>query len=157
MSCRFFSTNPRMRREKNFDNAPSQPASPHLRTKENRNKLYVGGMRIAFPAVALLISSVPAVCADARPWEIFEVEMTARDEYPNAYIEGLPDQGKSLVRVTFTGPNGEAFAVSGFWDGGKTWRARFAPPASGQWSYVSTSSDPGLSGSRGSFTCTRWS
>src|SRR5262249_4351631 len=44
--------------------------------------------------------------------------------------------------------------VSGFWDGGRTWRVRFAPDQVGHWSYETTCSDvsnKGLSGQSGKF------
>jgi hypothetical protein len=47
--------------------------------------------------------------------------------------------------------------VPGFWDGGKVWKARFAPPASGRWSYSASSTDPALRGVSGSFQCAAWS
>ena len=117
----------------------------------------------------LVLSLVLFVCipenkvlseAVVKEWEVFEIEMTARNVYSNPYVDGLPDKGKGLVHVTFTGTDGEAkgasYTVWGFWDGGQTWRVRFAPPSSGDWSYISTSQDPGLDGITGTFTCTEW-
>jgi hypothetical protein len=119
--------------------------------------------------VSILISLAYIFCAltaDAqgekavRQWEPFEVGMTATAELSNAYVEALPDSGKPYVQVTFTGASGEAkglrYAVAGFWDGGKTWKARFAPPAPGGWSYSASSGDPGLAGVKGTFQCTAW-
>jgi len=118
---------------------------------------------------ALVLSLVLFVCIPGddvfseeavKEWEVFEIEMTARNVYSNSYVNGLPDDGRGLVRVTFTGTGGEAkgegYTVCGFWDGGQTWRVRFAPPSSGDWSYISTSQDPGLNGLTGTFTCTEW-
>jgi hypothetical protein len=86
--------------------------------------------------------------------------MTAQASFANAYVDALPDGGKPYVLVTFTGAGGEArgmrYAVAGFWDGGQTWRARFAPPAPGQWSYSASSADAGLNGGKGSFQCAAW-
>src|SRR6186713_3137996 len=39
------------------------------------------------------------------------------------------------LRVEFRSPQGERRVVPGFWDGGKVWRARFAPGVAGRWSY----------------------
>ncbi len=107
--------------------------------------------------VSILVSLAYIFCAliaDAqgqkavRQWEPFEIEMTAKTEFANAYVEGLPEGGKPYVLVTFTGASGEAkgkrYAVAGFWDGGQNWKARFAPPAPGEWSYVSVFRRPGL-------------
>jgi len=93
-------------------------------------------------------------------WEVFEIEMAARDVYGNAYVDGLPDDGDGLVEVSFTGVSGKAvgmsYKIAGFWDGAKTWKVRFSPPASGVWSYTSASKDPGLNAIKGTFTCTEW-
>lgn len=96
-----------------------------------------------------------------KQWNIYEIELTAEKTYDNPYVGGLPDTGKNLVTVTFTGTSnvaeGMKYTVAGFWDGGQMWRVRFAPPVPGQWSYESISEDPGLNGIRGSFFCTGWS
>jgi hypothetical protein len=93
-------------------------------------------------------------------WEPFEVAMTAQADFANPYAETLPDNGQPIVRVAFTGVSeaarGLTYTVAGFWDGGKTWKARFAPPAPGGWSYSASSSDPGLAGAKGHFQCTAW-
>lgn len=97
---------------------------------------------------------------DIKKWEIYEIEMTTENSYNNPYVDGLPDNGDKLVNVTFSGTSGEAkgmnIKVTGFWDGGQKWKVRFAPPASGKWSYSSKSKDPGLNGVTGSFSCTGW-
>jgi hypothetical protein len=86
--------------------------------------------------------------------------MTAGTALSNPYIETLPDNGSPYVQVAFTGVSGAAkglrYTVTGFWDGGKTFKARFAPPAAGEWSYLASSADPGLEGAKGSFECTAW-
>ncbi len=115
---------------------------------------------------AFLLSPCPAT-GDARqaeddihPWDVYELELTAQQELNSPYVDGLPDGTPGHVSVTFRGEGGEAegqqIRITGFWDGGRTWRVRFAPPMSGEWSYVSTSSDPGLEGQTGRFRCTNW-
>ena len=60
----------------------------------------------------------------------------------------------------FRGVSGEAagreIVVAGFWDGGMTWKARFAPPVPGQWTFESLSEDSGLNAVAGRLTCTEW-
>ena len=96
-----------------------------------------------------------------RQWEPLEIGMTASAALANPYVDGLPDNGQRYVQVTFTGASGPAqglkFTVPGFWDGGNTWKARFAPPAPGGWSYSASSADAGLQGVHGTFQCTAWS
>lgn len=93
-------------------------------------------------------------------WETFEFTMTAEREPANPYVEGLPDNGAPAVTVTFTGTGGAAkglsYSIAGFWDGGKTWKARFAPPVPGEWAYQTASSDSGLNGVKGTLRCTAW-
>ncbi len=71
---------------------------------------------------------------------------------------GRDDPGLELsVTVIFQGPSGQEIQVPAFWDGGATWRCRFAPPEPGQWrwrSQCSDAADSGLHGAQGSFRCT---
>ena len=87
--------------------------------------------------------------------------MRASTELADAYLDGLPDGGKPFVVVTFIGTSGDAkgmsYAVPGFWDGGNLWKARFAAPAPGAWSYSASSPDPGLRAVGGSLQCAAWS
>ncbi|MCC9076333.1 DUF4038 domain-containing protein [Litorilinea aerophila] len=39
------------------------------------------------------------------------------------------------LEATFTGPSGQIRRIDGFWDGGTTWRVRFAPDEEGRWHY----------------------
>ena len=45
-----------------------------------------------------------------------------------------------------------SIAVSGFWDGGDTYRVRFSPPTTGEWRYEVQSTTPELNGKTGMFT-----
>jgi hypothetical protein len=94
-------------------------------------------------------------------WEVVEISMTATRATANPYVDGLPDGGRPMVRVSFTGQSGPAAGmrheISGFWDGGTTWKVRFAPPTPGAWSYKSASADPRLDGISGTIQCSAWS
>ena len=82
-------------------------------------------------------------------WGRFERAIESTVEYEN------PLQDAAL-RVTFTAPSGRVRAVDGFWDGGTTWRVRFAPNEAGQWSFGTSCSnrdDAGLHGQTGTFHC----
>jgi hypothetical protein len=104
----------------------------------------------------VLILPAFAQPATVRPWEVFEVELTAQSELSNPFVDGLPDNSPPLARVTFTGPDSRVLVVAAFWDGGRTWRARFAPPAPGEWSFQASSSDPGLAAAKGRLRCEPW-
>jgi hypothetical protein len=116
-------------------------------------KRYLG---LIFLCAACAISASAQAARTVHQWEPFEVEMTARATFANAYMEALPEGGKPYVQVTFTGAGGMRYTVAGFWDGGQTWKARFAPPAPGQWSYSASSSDAGLNNVKGSLQCIAW-
>jgi len=45
-------------------------------------------------------------------WEPFELSMTANHDFANAYVETLPDDGKTYAQVTFAGTSGEAKGLS---------------------------------------------
>ncbi len=82
-------------------------------------------------------------------WERFELTLKSRHVYTNALQE-------AEVRVLFVSPLGETNRTYGFWDGGKTWRVRFAPNFPGRWKYYTMCSDTantGLHEQSGEFLC----
>lgn len=84
-------------------------------------------------------------------YDVFEAELksTATPLYANPFAD-------VTVAVTFTSPSGRSHTAQGFYDGGNTWRARFAPDEVGDWSYVSSCSDTSnsaLNNQAGAFTC----
>ena len=79
-------------------------------------------------------------------WSVYEMTLTASKEY--AGQEAAPP-----VTATFHGPGGLEKRVSGFWDGGATFRVRFAPTREGSWTVTTTSPDSGLNHRRERFTC----
>ena len=85
--------------------------------------------------------------SDVARWSPFEATFTStsRPANPLNDIE---------LQVTFTAPSRQTRSVRGFWDGGATWRVRFAPDEIGDWTYetqVIQGSDSGLSGRTGRF------
>ena len=88
---------------------------------------------------------------EVTAFTVYEVALTAVSPGSNPYTNG------PSVTATFTGVSGAAagrsYSVKGFWDGGATWRVRFAPTAAGTWNYTSVSADPGLNGRTGSLLC----
>lgn len=81
--------------------------------------------------------------------QVWEGELTSAREY----AEPLWDVE---VRVTLTAPSGAEHTRAAFWDGGNTWRVRFAPDEVGRWRWRSACSDganAGLNGASGEFTC----
>ncbi|HLV80106.1 MAG TPA: DUF5060 domain-containing protein [Chthonomonadaceae bacterium] len=58
------------------------------------------------------------------------------------------------LEVDFYTPTGQRMLVTGFWDGGDTWRFRFTPTLLGIWRWRTRSTDPDLNAQEGTFTCT---
>jgi hypothetical protein len=83
--------------------------------------------------------------------EVLEISLTASASVRNPHRSG------PALAFTFTGTSGAAqgkiIEVQGFWDGGKTYRARFAPPAAGEWQWTSASNDSAMHGKTGTFNC----
>jgi hypothetical protein len=76
--------------------------------------------------------------------EVAEWSFTSAKNYADPFNEVELD-------VAFTGPGG-VWRVPAFWAGGNEWRARFAPPEPGKYSYKTICSDtanPGLHGQEG--------
>ncbi len=101
---------------------------------------------------ALLTSSRDVRAANlpvVPKWDRFELTLKSRHAYTNALQE-------AEVRVLFVSPLGETNRTYGFWDGGKTWRVRFAPNFPGRWKYYTMCSDTantGLHEQSGEFLC----
>jgi hypothetical protein len=117
---------------------------------------------LRIPLIILAACAIgPVVCAQTtHPWDVVEITLEARGEYANSYVDGLPDRSLALAQATFTGTSGAArgmrYTLAGFWDGGKTWKARFAPPAAGEWAWSTTSKDPGLDAATGQIQVMDW-
>lgn len=98
---------------------------------------------------ALLAGSTPGRGAPAdgqiECWDVFEITLTG------------PASGNPYVDVqwsaTFSQGN-RGITVPGFWDGAGTYKARFSPPAAGEWRYQTRSATPELNGKTGAFTAT---
>ncbi|CAF4956306.1 unnamed protein product, partial [Rotaria sp. Silwood1] len=55
--------------------------------------------------------------------------------------------------ATFISSTGISMTMSGFWDGGQTWKIRFAPMLDGIWTYTTKANDSGLNNQTGFITC----
>ena len=113
-----------------------------------------GILRRVLPAVSVLLMA-SALCvggaenAGVPRWTRFEMSLESTIDYAN------PPHEASLT-VVFTSPQGKASTVYGFWDGGRTWRVRFAPDQLGRWTWKTGCSDAkngGLHEQSGEFVC----
>ncbi len=100
--------------------------------------------------VAILFGSDLFATEKVPVWMKFERAFTSDVAYDNP----LYDVKKFTVR--FTSPSGRVKNINGFWDGGKTWKVRFCPDETGEWSFVTACSEEknsGLNGQKGVFDC----
>ena len=82
-------------------------------------------------------------------WRMAELSLTAQGDYRAPFQE-------LEVRADFVGPRGEKLTRPAFWDGGKTWRVRFAPTSVGIWRFstiASNTKDVGVHGQHGTVEC----
>ncbi|MCU0356589.1 MAG: DUF4038 domain-containing protein [Cyclobacteriaceae bacterium] len=80
-------------------------------------------------------------------WDTYEISLIAQGTFTNPYTD-------VDVWAEFTNDDGLILIRPAFWDGGNTWKIRFAvPDESGQWTWKSFCSvaDQGLSGKNGTF------
>ncbi len=104
-----------------------------------------------FAVVGLLVPS-RASAAELATQANVPIELTFQAARPHAD----PFNDVSLD-VVFTDPAGKAFRVPAFWDGGDTWKARYASPTVGQHKYqtaCSDTTDTGLNGVAGTVAIT---
>lgn len=77
-----------------------------------------------------------------QQWRVVEIPLTSSVSYADPFND-------VDVTATFTGPGGVVIVRPGFWDGTNTWRIRFAPTVTGQWSMITSCTDPSNSGLQG--------
>ncbi len=85
----------------------------------------------------------------AHPWREHEIALQAQREYANGYTD-------VEVWADFTHENGTTLRRPAFWDGGRTWKVRFASPLeSGTWTWRTAANvdDAGLVGQAGQLAC----
>jgi hypothetical protein len=104
-----------------------------------------------FLFLGLLTASFSAKSeADIEQWSKLELVFTSEKGYDN------PVYDIKNFHATFTSPTGRIKKINGFWDGGNTFKIRFAPDELGTWTYQTTCSDKensGLHQQQGQFNC----
>src|SRR6266498_4256817 len=99
-----------------------------------RNGGYQWWMLLNFLVLSIFVASGSQNLPVVSKWGRFEHTFQSNLTYSNA----LQDV---TLTVVFTSPLGETNQIYGFWDGGKTWLARFSPNLPGKWSFKSSCSD----------------
>jgi hypothetical protein len=104
---------------------------------------------LSFAPVNAAVQGPGMSAVKAETWRMSEVPFVASRDYDAG--------GGDAVRldVVFSNRNdGTVISRPGFWDGGKTFLARFAPPSAGTWDWRShCPDDPSLSGKNGRIEC----
>ena len=95
-------------------------------------------LAVALGIVAMVVVGRPVVAAEVAPWTVFETAIESTVAYDNPFTD-------VEVNIVFT-QGDVTWRVPAFWDGGTTWRVRFAPPRAGEYRYAGESSDPGNRG-----------
>ena len=76
----------------------------------------------------------------------FEMSFNAKNKYKNPYTEV---QASAVIQC----PDGSKRTLGLFWDGANLWKIRISPDLVGKWQFKVNSSDEGLNGQTGQFTC----
>jgi len=116
---------------------------------------------LAAVASAIICSSSFGLTAqNMKTWEVFEITLKSSASFQNPYTESLKAGEQPFVTAIFTGTgglcSGRRITVPGFWDGEDNWKIRFAPPASGTWSFETYSADKKMNGKKGKLTVLDW-
>lgn len=92
---------------------------------------------------ALFLFSLPLIASAARP------SVPAHTPVETTFIASTDHSWRDFpITATFT--QGERrIETDAFWDGGRTWRIRFAPPTPGTWTWTLQTSDPKLKNQTG--------
>ncbi|MFP4248864.1 MAG: DUF4038 domain-containing protein [Armatimonadota bacterium] len=108
------------------------------------------GVRKSCVMVVLLLAIVPGRCDvmdTVSQWSVWEGELAGEVAHAS-----LPSD--VTVSVRLTAPSGQDHRIDAFWDGGSSWRARFAPGEIGRWRWTSRcDADAGPDGASGEFEC----
>jgi hypothetical protein len=74
-----------------------------------------------------------------QQWQAVEIMLTSSVKYADPFQD-------VDVTATFTRPGSKAITRPAFWDGGLTWKVRFAPPQAGLWTMTTRATDARNSG-----------
>ncbi|MBO7688723.1 MAG: DUF5060 domain-containing protein [Kiritimatiellae bacterium] len=86
-------------------------------------------MKKTMIALAVAACAATAFGADVETWRATELAFEAGADYDKTGADAV------TFDAVFTHASGEKVTRPGFWDGGKTFRVRFAPTKPGRWSW----------------------
>ncbi len=109
---------------------------------------------LVFQTLFAIILNAQEEQQHVQQWTTHEITLKSELNYENPY-------GHVEVWAVFTNQNNDSLKRPAFWDGGNTWKIRFAPPDADkvwQWkSYASDNMDIGLHGKTGSLVSVPYS
>lgn len=79
-------------------------------------------------------------------WSIFETALESDGDCLNPLTD-------TPIVLELESPSGRQLRVHAFWDGGRTWRARFSPDEAGEWRWAWSGAGRSHSARRGAFHC----
>ena len=102
-----------------------------------------------FTVILSLLFSVTSCINKHKPlyltgiqWMSLEIDFVSNNDYADCFNDVNLD-------VIFQHSNGETLKIPAFWDGGKSWKVRFAPTRSGRWEFKTICNDVSNSGLHG--------
>jgi hypothetical protein len=104
-------------------------------------------------AVGKAKAIIPGKIIHATQWCAVELTFTSSKPYTDPF-------NNVDMEAVFTGPRGRVITRPAFWDGGNTWRVRFAPTCIGKWKMRTKCTDTantGLNGKKAVVLCLAYS
>ena len=89
--------------------------------------------------VIFCVAAAFAADYKVQQWKVVEIALTSSVSYANPFQD-------VDVTAAFTKPGSKPITRPAFWDGGLTWKVRFAPPQAGLWTMNTSSTDTRNSG-----------
>lgn len=102
--------------------------------RETRKLLIITTLGITLCNVIFCTPKTYAANYRGQQWQAIEITLTSSVIYKD------PFQNVD-VTATFIGPGNKTITRPAFWDGGSTWKIRFAPTHVGMWTMTTTSTD----------------
>ena len=122
------------------------PAGNHRVFKKRKEKVreqkYHQLMKKMMIGLAAAAFAATACGAGVETWRATELAFEAGADYDATGADAV------TFDAVFTHESGEKVSRPGFWDGGKTFRVRFAPTKPGRWSWITTCQGDGALGGK---------
>ncbi len=116
------------------------PLSTGSRTGHGGKRHFSVASTLATFIFALLVLGSGNAADPVGVWMKFEASFQSDRSYEN------PLYDVNRFEVSFTSSSGRVQKIQGFWDGGRSWKVRFAPDERGIWTYTTQCSDDSNSG-----------